>query len=93
MEKKKVILTLCRIFPVTHRKAGELTGFEGKLKDGKKIHTIRYNAKNVWDERYKGITSGKKYLSVLSRFPSHRTQQSAWDSLADPPAGNFRTPG
>lgn len=45
MEKKKVILTLCRIFPVTHRKAGELTGFEGKLKDGKKIHTIRYNAK------------------------------------------------
>lgn len=35
MEKKKVILTLCRIFPVTHRKAGELTGFEGKLKDGK----------------------------------------------------------
>lgn len=36
MEKKKVILTLCRIFPVTHRKAGELTGFEGKLKDGKR---------------------------------------------------------
>lgn len=45
MEKKKVILTLCRIFPVTHSKAGEPTGFEGKLKDGKKIHTIRYNAK------------------------------------------------
>lgn len=36
MEKKKVILTLCKIFPVTHSKAGELTGFEGKLKDSKK---------------------------------------------------------
>lgn len=64
MEKKKVILTLCKSFPVTHSKAGEATGFEEKLKEGRKIHTIRYNAKNVWDERYKGISSGKKYLSV-----------------------------
>ena len=64
MEKKKVILTLCKSFPVTHSKAGEATGFEKKLKEGAKIHTIRYNAKNVWDERYEGITSGKKYLSV-----------------------------
>ncbi len=29
----------------------------------------------------------------LSRFPSHRTRQSAWDSLADPPAGNFSHAG
>lgn len=64
MEKKKVILTLCRIFPVTHSNAGEPTGFEGKLKSGDKIHTIRYNAKGVWDERYRGISSGTKYLSV-----------------------------
>lgn len=64
MEKKKVILTLCRVFPVTHSKAGELTGFESKLKSGKKIHTIRYNAKGVWDKRYNDISLGKKYLSV-----------------------------
>lgn len=64
MEKKKVIITLCRIFPVTHSKAGELTGFEDKLKSGEKIYTIRYNAKGVWDKRFDGISSGKKYLSV-----------------------------
>lgn len=28
MEKKKVILTLCKSFPVTHSKAGEATDFE-----------------------------------------------------------------
>jgi hypothetical protein len=64
MEKKKVILTLCKSFPVTHRKSGEVTGFEDKLKEGKKIHTIRYNAKGVWDNRYNDISLGKKYLSV-----------------------------
>lgn len=64
MEKKKVILTLCKSFPVTHSKAGEATDFEKKLKDKSKIHTIRYNAKNVWNERYKDIVSGKKYLSI-----------------------------
>lgn len=34
------------------------------MKDKSKIHTIRYNAKNVWDGRYKDIVSGKKYLSI-----------------------------
>ena len=64
MEKKKVILTLCKSFPVTHSKAGEATDFEKKLKDKSKIHTIRYNAKNVWNGWYKDIVSGKKYLSI-----------------------------
>lgn len=62
--KKKVIVTLCKVFPVSHTRAGEPTGFEGKLKAGEKIHTIRYNGKNVWEERYHGIKSGRKYLSV-----------------------------
>jgi hypothetical protein len=34
--KKKVILTLCKVFPVAHSRAGELTGFEGKLKQERK---------------------------------------------------------
>lgn len=63
-EKKKVVLTLCRVFPVSHTKAGEPTGFEKKLKSASKIHTIRYNKNGVWDKRYKDIASGKKYLSV-----------------------------
>ena len=66
MEKKKVILTLCKSFPVTHSKAGEATDFEKKLKDKSKIHTIRYNAKNVWNGRYKDIVSGKKYLFTFN---------------------------
>lgn len=64
MDKKKVILTLCKVFPVTHSKAGEKTGFEQKLKNGIKKHTIRYNAKDVWDKRYNDISKSKKYLSV-----------------------------
>lgn len=63
-EKKKVVVTLCRVFPVTHSLAGKPTEFEGKLKEHKKIHTIRYNKNGVWDKRYKDIASGKKYLSV-----------------------------
>lgn len=62
--KKKVILTLCRMFPKTHYKAGHTTGFESRLKAGSKIHTIRGNRNGVWDERYKGIASGRKYLCV-----------------------------
>jgi hypothetical protein len=64
MEKKKVILTLGKSFPVKHSKAAQPTGFENKLKLGEKIHTIRYNTNNVWTDRYNGIKSGKKYLSV-----------------------------
>lgn len=47
-EKKKVVVTLCRVFPVTHSLAGKPTEFEGKLKEHKKIHTIRYNKNGVW---------------------------------------------
>lgn len=64
MDKKKVILTLCKVFPVTHSRAGEKTGFEQKLKNEIKKHTIRYNAKDVWDKRYNDISKSKKYLSV-----------------------------
>ncbi len=85
MEKKKVILTLCKAFPVTHSKSGEATGFEGKLKEGKKIHTIRYNGKGVWDERYKGIASGKKYLSVREwtgrPYNSEQRELSRFDKI------------
>lgn len=66
MEKKKVILTLCKSFSVTHSKAGEATDFEKKLKDKSKIHTIRYNAKNVWDGRYKDIVSGKNIFQYVN---------------------------
>lgn len=63
-EKRKVILTLSKVFPADHPKAGELTGFESKLKAGVKRHTIRRNANNVWDRWCHDIRTGKKFLSI-----------------------------
>lgn len=63
-EKKKAILTLCKVFPVTHSQAGKRTGFEDSIKAGVKIHTVRGNNKNLWDKRAADIAGGKKYLSV-----------------------------
>lgn len=59
-----MIVSLCRVFPKGHRKAGEATDFEAKVKDGRKIHTIRYNGNDVWAKRYKDIMEGRKYLSL-----------------------------
>lgn len=63
-DKKKVILTLCKVFPITHQRAKQPTGFEDKMNRGEKIHTIRGNRKGVWDKRYSDIASGRKYLSI-----------------------------
>ena len=59
-----MIVSLCRVFPKGHRKAGEATDFEEKVMDGRKIHTIRYNGNDVWAKRYKDIMEGRKYLSL-----------------------------
>lgn len=59
-----MIVSLCRVFPKGHRKAGEATDFEDKVKYGRKIHTIRYNGNDVWAKRFKDISEGRKYLSL-----------------------------
>ena len=64
MEKKKVILTLCKKFPVTHSQSGNPTHFEDLLQRGIKIHTVRGNNKQLWNRREVDIKSGRKYLSV-----------------------------
>lgn len=64
IEKKKAVMILSRVFPSTHPRAKESTGFEDKIKDGNKIHTIRTDANGAWKERCDEINSGKKYLSV-----------------------------
>lgn len=63
-EKKKVVLTLCRLFPSNHPRSKQPTDFENKIKGGSKIHTIRYDGKDAWNKRYSDIMSGRKYLSV-----------------------------
>lgn len=64
MEKKKVIITLCKVFPAAHSRSGMPTGFEEKLKNGSKIHTIRKNRNGIWNKWCDDINSGRKYLSV-----------------------------
>jgi len=63
-EKTKVILLLCKTFPKGHRRAGELTKFHFNIEKGKKIHTVRSNKGNIWDQRCLDIALGRKYLTV-----------------------------
>ena len=63
-KKKKVILTFSKVFPASHSKAGQLTGFEGKLAAGTKIHTIRADKKGTWKRKAEDINAGRKYLSI-----------------------------
>lgn len=64
MTRKKVILTLCRVFPKTHSKANINTLFAVNLFAGRKIHTIRSNEKGLWEQRVKDINEGRKLLCV-----------------------------
>ncbi len=64
MKRKKVILTLCRVFPKTHSKAGINTLFAVKLFAGRKLHTIRADEKGLWGQKAADINAGKKMLCV-----------------------------
>lgn len=62
--KRKVIITFSKAFPPGHPRVGQLTGFEGKLNAGTKIHTIRADKKGWWEKCAEAINSGRKYLSM-----------------------------
>lgn len=64
INKRKVILTLSKVFPATHPKAGAPTGFEEKFKSGVKLHTIRADKKGIWSKWFEDIKAGRKYLSI-----------------------------
>ena len=61
--KKKIILTISRVFPVTHSRRGEPTGFASKLASGEKKHTIRSNY-DLWNVNAEKMERGKFYLSI-----------------------------
>lgn len=61
---KKAILSLCRTFPVDHKRTGDLTEFEGKIEREEKIHTIRHDAKGIWEKRFAKIKSGSMFLDL-----------------------------
>lgn len=72
---KTYVLIVSRYFPGTHKRKGEPTFFEDKIrfalggwnlsegKNGKKIHTIRANYE-LWAKRIKEVQEGKAILSI-----------------------------
>lgn len=63
MIMKKCIITLSKVFPVTHSRRGEYTLFKEKLCRGKKIHSIRGNFP-LWKKYEEKIKKGEFILSV-----------------------------
>ncbi len=61
--RKKICITLSRVFPKTHNRAGEPTGFSDKLASGKKIHTIRRNY-DLWRLNAEKMQRGGYALSI-----------------------------
>ena len=60
---KTYVLMLSRVFPNTHPRAGEPTGFKAKKEGGVKKHTIRGNF-DLWQSRAEEINAGRAILSV-----------------------------
>lgn len=76
MEKKTYVITLSRVFPAKHSKAGEPTKFRDAFNAGQvfnrgsgclyvrpKLHTIRANYP-LWEKRIKEVQEGNAVLSV-----------------------------
>lgn len=61
--KKRICITLSRVFPQTHSRRGQPTGFSDKLANGTKIHTIRNNY-DLWAVNAEKMQTGKYLLSV-----------------------------
>lgn len=63
MKKKKIIITLSRVFPTTHSRKGQPTGFKEKLASGRKLHTIRGNY-DQWNAIAEKMQRGGYCLSI-----------------------------
>lgn len=63
MGKKKIVITLSRVFPTTHSRKGQPTGFKEKLASGCKLHTIRGNF-DQWNAIAEKMQRGGYCLSI-----------------------------
>jgi hypothetical protein len=63
MKIKTHVLTVSRVFPVTHKRKGELTFFVESILMEKKLHTIRANYW-IWKKRIDEVNQGIAILSV-----------------------------
>jgi hypothetical protein len=62
--KKIVMMTLDRVFPAKHKRAGAPTMFASLLYANRKIHSVRVDASGLWAKRCEDVNSGKRILSV-----------------------------
>ena len=65
---KTYVLTLSKVFPVRHKRAGKPTNFERAFMAGQvfqvgKLHTIRANYE-LWATRFEEIAAGEAALSI-----------------------------
>lgn len=67
---KKYVITLSQVFPVTHIRKGEPTGFKDQFLaaikhngEWRKIHTIRANYE-LWKKRFEKIEKGEACLCI-----------------------------
>ena len=73
-QKKQIVLMIAKNFLAYHKRAGQSTEFEAKIKDKDKVHTIRPNYEK-WKEKIEEVKSGKAEL-VLKQWegrPYHST--------------------
>lgn len=82
--KKKICITLSRVFPQTHSRRGQPTGFSDKLANGTKIHTIRNNY-DLWAVNAEKMQTGKYLLSVRQwidkPYPLHTSKVNSYVRL------------
>ena len=84
---KTYVITLSQVFPVTHSRKGEPTGFKDKFlaatkqsgSEWRKIHTIRANYP-LWKKRIAEVQRGEAVLSV--RQWSGRPYMSKQETIA-----------
>ena len=60
-QKKQVVLMIAKNFLAYHKRAGQATDFEIKIKEKDKLHTIRPNYEK-WKEKIEEVKSGKAEL-------------------------------
>lgn len=81
--KKRIIISLSKTFPKTHKRAGVKTFFLRSIKDGKKIHTIRTGYER-WKHNLDKVINGTHIVSLRqwTGIP-YRSPQDEIGLLAD----------
>lgn len=63
MKMKTYVITLSRVFPVKHRRAGQETNFKVAVLNAVKLHTIRDNYP-LWEKRIREVKDGVACISL-----------------------------